>query len=217
MSKQFFPLYSIKKTALIKSCSALLISLLLLVFSPLLTVKAYSSSSLFDEGNQKKDTDSLLTFQNKLTISKEKEARIVVFKEEGGSLHSIAMKQYKKANETLFDLILQANSDITNIRQINDDQKIALPVITEESYVKKVSDGNYRVYVGTFKTSKTANVYFKKLSDLKKVLILYVHEFSPKDTWHRLMISHFNSKEDALKMVNLLNKKGIIYIPPKTK
>ena len=56
--------------------------------------------------------------------------------------------------------------------------------------------------------------FFGKISDLEKVLILYAHEFSPRDTWHRLMISHFNSKEEALKTVNLLNERGIIFIHP---
>jgi phage tail protein X len=239
ISKQFFPFYSIKKTALIRICFFHLISLLLLSSSPFLIVKAYSSSKLFNERNQKKDTvvqlkdisfsvetteiasyqlitsaDTLLATKNKPAVAREKVARIVVFKEEGGNLYSLALKHYQNANETLFDLILQANPDITDVRQINDDQKIVLPVITAESYVEKVSEDNYRVHVGTYETRKIANFYLNKISDLKKVLIVYAHEFSPKDTWHRLMIGHFNSKEEALKTVNLLNERGIIYIPP---
>jgi cell division protein FtsN len=238
ISKQFFPFYSIKKTALIRSRRVHLISLLLLFSLPFLIMKAYSSSKLFNERNQKKDTvqlkeipsfventeiasyqlitsaDTLLATKNKPAVAREKVARIVVFKEEGGNLYSLALKHYQNANETLFDLILQANPDITDVRQINDDQKIVLPVITAESYVEKVSEDNYRVHVGTYETRKIANFYLNKISDLKKVLIVYAHEFSPKDTWHRLMIGHFNSKEEALKTVNLLNERGIIYIPP---
>jgi hypothetical protein len=209
ISKQFFPFYSIKKTALIRICFFHLISLLLLFSSPFLRVKAYSSSKLLITS-----ADTLLATQNKPAVAREKVARIVVFKEEGGNLYSLALKHYQNANETLFDLILQANPDITDVRQINDDQKIVLPVITAESYVEKVSEDNYRVHVGTYETRKIANFYFNKISDLKKVLIVSAHEFSPKDTWYRLMISHFNSKEEALKTVNLLKERGVIYIHP---
>jgi phage tail protein X len=137
-----------------------------------------------------------------------------VFKEEGGSLYSLSLKYYQKANETLFDLILQANPNITDVRQINDDQEINLPIITPESYIKRVSGGLYRVHVGTFETTEMANLYSDKVSDLKKVLILETHKFSPQDTWYRLMASSFTDKGEALKTVNLLREQGIIYIPP---
>ena len=115
----------------------------------------------------------------------------------------------------MFDLILKANPNITDVRQIDDDQKITLPVITPESYIEKGSDGMYRVHVGTFESPEVASLYYNKVSELEKVLILETRKFSPKDTWHRLMISAFTSKEEALKTVNLLSEQGIIYIPPK--
>jgi len=137
-----------------------------------------------------------------------------VLKEEGGSLYFLALKHYQRANETLFDLILKANPNITDVRQIDDDQKITLPVITPESYIEKGSDGMYRVHVGTFETPEVASLYYNKVSGLEKILILDSHKFSPEDTWYRLMISFFTSKEEALKTVTLLSEQGIIYIPP---
>ncbi len=197
--KQHFTLYSVKKIVSLKNGSVSLYYLLLLISIPLfsLTARGYSSSNLYNEGNQKEDV------------------HIVVLKEEGGSLYFLALKHYQRANETLFDLILQANPTITDVRQIGDEQKIALPVITSESYVQKVSDGNYRVHVGTFESHEVASLYYNKVSVLEKTLILDSHKFSSKDTWFRLMIGFFTSKEEALKTVNLLSEQGIIYIPPK--
>jgi phage tail protein X len=193
-----FTLYSVEKMVSLKNGSVSLFYLLLLISIPLLslTARGYSSSNLYNEGNQKEDV------------------HIVVLKEEGGSLYFLALKHYQRANETLFDLILQANPTITDVRQIGDEQKIALPVITSEAYVQKVSDGNYRVHVGTFESPEMANLYSDKVSELGKVLIWESHKFSPQDTWYRLMLSFFKSKEEALKIVSLLSAHNIIYIPP---
>ena len=237
--KQHFTLSPFKKVFSSKSVS---VSLLLLLFLPLIffMVRGYFSRNLINEDNQKKDmvvqlkevstsieptetvsdqlvssADAHLVTQNESAVSKEKNDPIVVLKEEGGSLYFLALKHYQRANETLFDLILKANPNITDVRQIDYNQKIIIPVITPESYIEKGSDGMYRVHVGTFESPEVANLYSDKVSELEKVLILESRKFSPKDNWHRLMISSFTSKEEALKTVNLLSEQGIIYIPPK--
>ena len=89
--------------------------------------------------------------------------RTVLFKEEGGSLYALALKHYRQANETLFDLILSANPAITDVRKIGDGQHITLPVITPASYVTELSDGGYRVHIGTFETFDSAVTYSKKI------------------------------------------------------
>jgi adenylate cyclase class IV len=48
----------------------------------------------------------------------------------------------------------------------------------------------------------------------EKLLFIDPHEFSSQDTWYRLTMGDFKDKEEALKMVSLLEEKGLIYIQP---
>ena len=137
----------------------------------------------------------------------------VVFKEEGGSLYAIAMKHYQRANETLFDLIVQANPGITNVRKIGDDQTIILPVITPESYLVKKKDAEYRVHIATFEIFESAVEHSQKMTEPEKLLFIESREFSPEDTWYRLTMGDFATKEEALKTVNHLTEASLIYIP----
>jgi hypothetical protein len=155
----------------------------------------------------------LFASTNKSVSSTEKDTRNVVFKEEGGSLYAIAMKHYQRANETLFDLIVQANPAITNVRQIGDDQTIILPAITPESYLVKTKDAEYRVHIATFEIFESAVEHSKKMTDSEKLLFIESREFSPEDTWYRLTMGDFATKEEALKTINLLNEASLIYIP----
>lgn len=139
--------------------------------------------------------------------------RTIVLKE-GESLYSLALSNYHRADETIFDLILQANPTITDVREIHDNQEIILPVITPESYIKKAPDGTYQIHAGTFETLELATSCSTKVSDSGKQRSIKPHKFSSKDTWYRLTIGSFNNKEEALKTVNLLKEQDIIYIPP---
>jgi hypothetical protein len=51
--------------------------------------------------DQLASADIILAPTNKLAASTEKDDHSVVFKEEGGSLYTITMQHYQKANETL--------------------------------------------------------------------------------------------------------------------
>jgi TolA-binding protein len=144
----------------------------------------------------------------------QKPPHVTLLKDEGGSLYFLALNHYKRANETLFEFILQVNPLIKDVRHIDDHQEIIVPVITAESYVKKIPGGDYRVYIGTFTTEKIANGYAQRADSAGKHLSIDALEFSSQDTWYRLTMGDFKDREEALKMVKILEKKGLIYIPP---
>lgn len=146
--------------------------------------------------------------------AKKEELPAVVLKDAGGSLYFVALKHYGKADETIFDLILQANPAITDVRGIDDYQKIILPVITAESYIKGGSAEGYRVYVGTFDTAVWAEAYGSSMKRKEKSVSIEAQQFSPLDTWYRLTIGDFATKDEALQKVRSLQKRGLIYIPP---
>jgi general secretion pathway protein A len=134
------------------------------------------------------------------------------FIKEGKGLYSLAIKNYGKANPTIYDLILQANPDISDIRGIPDRRKIILPVITPESFVHETS-GSCAIFIGTFETSTQAEQCAAKLSVLGKNTIIQAQKFSPRETWYRLTVSNFQTKQDALDSIELLIKQGFITIP----
>lgn len=153
--------------------------------------------------------------QNEGTVPRLNSSSSKTLKEEGGSLYFLSLKQYQRADETLFDLILQANPVLTDIRKIHDDQKITLPPITPESYIIKITDGNYQVHVGTFENMDVVGTHADNLIYLGKSIVIQPHRFSGSDIWYRVLLGSFKSQGEALKAVKALNKKGIIYIPPK--
>jgi phage tail protein X len=134
---------------------------------------------------------------------------------EGGSLYFLALQQYQRADETLFDLILQANPALTDMRNISADQQITLPLITPESYIKKITNGNYQVHVGTFENMDLVGTYTDMLIYLGKSIVIQPHRFSRSDIWYRILLGSFKTQGEALQAVQALNKKGIIYIQPK--
>ena len=152
--------------------------------------------------------------KKKLVTSEKKRPALQAVLKKGESLYSLSLRTYRKADETLFDLILQANPTITDVRQIPDNQKFTMPVITPESYVKKTADGKYQIHVGTYETFELATLCSNKVIISGKQLSIEPHKFSYKDTWYRLTLDTFNSKKEALKTVNLLKKQALIYIPP---
>ena len=157
--------------------------------------------------------ESIFPSVPKATASTEKDSGYVVFKEEGGSLYAIAKKYYQKANETLFDLIVQANPSIVDVRKIGDDQKLFLPPIVPESYIGKSNEGEYRVHIGTFETFDLAVAYSRRVTETEKLLYIESQDFSPEDTWYRVIMGDYEDKEEALKTVNLLKEASLIYLP----
>lgn len=152
-----------------------------------------------------------------LTVLETREPHTARLKDNGGSFYTLALKHYKRANETIFDFIVQANPTITNVRRISDEKKITLPVITSESYLEKGDDGTYRVYIGTFETFVLATAYSKKVDKQGKLFSIEAHQFSPQDTWYRLTMGGYNNKRDALETAKLLEEADLIYISPDVK
>lgn len=225
------------KKALLSLCFLLCLLSLPLLF---MVVRGYSSGKSFNPDQNKKDvalkpievtpvtvvpiaavcdlliTDVATTRQDKhvATVSSTRGTHFARLKDNGGSFSTLALKHYHKANETIFDLIVQANPAITNVRKVSDRKKIALPVITSESYLNRGTDGTYRVHIGTFETFELATVYSKRVDNSGKPFSVDAHQFSPHDKWYRLTMGDFNNRRDALQAVKLLEKDNLIYISP---
>ena len=128
----------------------------------------------------------------------------------GGTLYSLSKEYYQEANPTLIDHILISNPAITDIHHVPANLKIRVPEIREESLLFQSSNGSWKVHLGTFVNMETARRY-KDESLLKgKEIELIERRVSPETSWQRVIAHSFESKEEGLKTIQELSKKGLL-------
>jgi len=134
----------------------------------------------------------------------------VVEVKKGLTLSLLALKYYNEANLTLVDHIWQVNPEITNPDLILVSQKIKIPEITDSSLIRYSSDGSCKVYLGTFPNRQDAAPY-KFYKGLKgKNIEIVPRKVSQTVTWYRATAGPFESKNEGLKVVEELKKKGLL-------
>jgi general secretion pathway protein A len=133
----------------------------------------------------------------------------------GAMLYSLAYKYYHASNETLIDHILKFNPEITNPNLILVSQKIKIPEITESSLIVQSSESLYKVHLRTFANLKSAAQYRLNVALMGKEIEIAHWKISPGETWYRVMIGPFASKDEGLKFIEEIKKKGFSIIPSK--
>jgi septal ring-binding cell division protein DamX len=88
-------------------------------------------------------------------------------------------------------------------------QKIIFPEVNEESLVIKSPDGKWKVHLGTFPSMEDVNYYKKEFSLKDKEIEVIERRVSPGEIWFRMVAGNFPSKEEGLKTLQELAKKGI--------
>ncbi|MBP1721337.1 MAG: ATPase, partial [Deltaproteobacteria bacterium] len=128
----------------------------------------------------------------------------------GQTISSLAEQYYGMTNKTLCELILQSNPGITNIHFITVDQIIHMPKISEERLVLPSPDRTFKLFAGTFWTPTLANVYqYQPVLKGKNVDII-ARNVSPEETWYRVEVGPFDSKEAVLEAIRQLKAKGLL-------
>jgi len=128
----------------------------------------------------------------------------------GQTISSIAEQYYGMTNKTLCELILQFNPAITNIHFITVDQIIHMPKISEERLVIQSPDRTFKLFAGTFWTPTLANVYQYQPALQGKVVDVIPRNVSPEETWYRVEIGPFDTKEAVLEAIRSLKEKGLL-------
>jgi hypothetical protein len=113
-------------------------------------------------------------------------------------------------NQTLVDLIMKANPEITNAHLIEVNQQIKLPEITEESLIIKSPDNTYKIHLGTFSELRHVKLYNNKPELMGKEINIIPLKISPRDTWYRVILGKFDTKEESLKTIEILKQKGLL-------
>jgi len=129
---------------------------------------------------------------------------------EGWTLSSVALQYFSGINNSLLDLMLEANPEITDINLIFSGQKIKIPHITEETLLQRGSDNRYQIYLGTFATAQEAGRYKEEPALKEKSLKVTSRRVSPREAWYRIVAGPFQTREEALKSIQTLKAKKLL-------
>lgn len=135
--------------------------------------------------------------------------RIVTVKG-GETLSSLARKYYHMGNTTLVAFILDFNPEVTNADHIEVNQEIKMPKITEELLVIRSADDAYKIHVGTFSNPGFAGFYRSELALKGRVIEIFPRKVSPQHTWYRVEVGPFGHKDECLRTIDHLKKKGLL-------
>jgi hypothetical protein len=136
--------------------------------------------------------------------------REVIVVRKGQTVSQLTQKYFGRADLALIDLLLELNPEITNVHLIMVDQKIRIPHITEELLIIPYSDHTYKIHAGTFETPDPAKLYSNEPELKGKKMEIFPRKVSSRETWYRVVIGKFDNKDEVLRMVSLLKKKGVL-------
>ena len=144
----------------------------------------------------------------KQPMPKRGEDTIVV--KEGWTLSMVAKQYFSAVNNSLLDILLETNPQITNIDLIFPGQKIKIPDLTEESLLLRGSDGRYYIFVGTFASAEEVRGYKNEPGLREKKLKVVSRQVSPRETWYRIVAEEFETQEEALVVIRALKGKRLL-------
>ena len=144
----------------------------------------------------------------KQSVPKRGEDLIVV--KEGWTLSLVAKQYFPALNNSLLDILLEANPQIMDMDLIFPGQKIKIPDITEESLLRRGSDNRYHILLGTFVSAEEIRGYKDEPSLRGKKLKVVSRRVSPRETWYRIEAEEFETKEEALGLIRALKGKRLL-------
>ncbi len=129
---------------------------------------------------------------------------------EGWTLTLLVQQYYSNVNLTLLDLILEFNPHITDLNRIFVNQQVKIPNITEELLLIKTPGQSYKIYLGTFNHEQFAHS-LKNNPVLKgKNFEIVLRKVSPRDTWLRVLVGEFDTREESLRVIRALKQQGLL-------
>jgi general secretion pathway protein A len=128
----------------------------------------------------------------------------------GENIFELCRRYYGLTNATLMDIVLDFNPGLENANLIRVNQKIRLPRMTEELLILENPDQTYQIHVGTFADPDASRRYSSVSALKEKEIEVIPRKISPGDTWYRVVIGRFESRDEALKMIRLLKGRGLV-------
>jgi phage tail protein X len=125
------------------------------------------------------------------------------------SLYSIALRNYGVANTSIVDQILEANPEIGDPNKLSDHQRVRLPEVHEQSLLIPFGDGTYQVRLGTFLKPEYAAFLTGEPTLRGKTVEVLPRKLPSGETWYRAVAGKFNTREEGLKVIQELRRKGL--------
>jgi general secretion pathway protein A len=125
------------------------------------------------------------------------------------SLYSIALRNYGVANTSIVDQILEANPKIADPNKLSDRQSVRLPEVHEASLLIPLPDRTYQVRLGTFLKAEYAAFLKGEPSLRGKTVEVIPRKLPSGETWYRAVAGQFNTREEGLKVIQELKRKGL--------
>jgi general secretion pathway protein A len=131
----------------------------------------------------------------------------------GETIFELCRRYYGLTNATLMDIVLDFNPGLENANLIRVNQKIRLPRITEELLILENPDQTYQIHAGTYADPDASRRYSNVSALKEKEIEVIPRKVSPGDTWYRVVIGRFDTRDEALKMIRLLKGRGLVPSP----
>ena len=128
----------------------------------------------------------------------------------GETIFELCRRYYGLTNATLMDIVLDFNPGLENANLIRVNQKIRLPRMTEELLILENPDQTYQIHAGTFADPGASKRYRNAALLKEKDIEVIPRKVSPGDTWYRVVIGRFDTRDEALKMIRLLKGRGLV-------
>ncbi|OGP80364.1 MAG: hypothetical protein A2V86_00560 [Deltaproteobacteria bacterium RBG_16_49_23] len=143
-------------------------------------------------------------------ISEEDKLVKMITVKKGQTIYFLTKKYFRMVNTTLMDIVLELNPEITDVHLIIVNKKIKMPKITEDLLIIKTSENTYKINAGTFETPGSTKPYRHDRALKGKKVEVIPRKVSSQDTWYRVVIGNFNTKDEVLNMVDYLKGKGLL-------
>ena len=141
----------------------------------------------------------------------EKKATVkTVSLEKGETLYSVLRRSYDQANATLLDYILELNPEIADPNSVKANDRIRLPILTEESLIRQSANGNFRIHLATFAQREFAERYKSQETLKGKVIQIEDRRVSSQEIWYRVFVGGYPSREESQKAIKILRGKGLL-------
>ena len=122
----------------------------------------------------------------------------------------LTKKYYQSSNKMLIDFILEANPEITDFNLIKINQKIKIPEVTEELLIMNSSDNTFKIHVGTFATPEAVKQFANEPALTGKKIDTIPRKVSKNETWYRVLVGNFKSREECRKVISTLKEKRLL-------
>jgi general secretion pathway protein A len=134
----------------------------------------------------------------------------VVSIRQGWTLNSLTQQYYQATNPTLIALVLEFNPEITNLNRIYVDQKIKIPTVTEEMFLRPIPGNGQKIFLGTFSNERSIDPLRNDPTLKGKKLEIVPRKVSPGETWLEVLAGEYPSREAALKALQSLRRKDLL-------